>query len=403
MVLWQSWRGTRRRPPFPFQYRPQVEILKERILPSFLAAVPYPTGPYPRSVAVGDFTGTGIIDLAVANYTLSTVSVLLGNGDGSFQAKTDYTVGADPDAVAVGDFDGDGTLDLAVASVNANTVSVLLGNGNGTFQPAKHYASGLTPTALAVADLNEDGVPDLVITNNTPTATVSVLLGNGDGSFQAPVPYTIGAGAGPQAVAVGDVNDDGIPDLATANWYKNTVSVLLGNGDGSFQAPKDYAAGPSPVSMAVGDFNGDGTPDLAVTDAASNSVTVLLNAADWDGRPPAGPSKLQRPAVQRPAHSQLLMAPVADLGMASHTETAVPTSLAAADRQASPVLAVLGEAAFGSNGPFVATMTPTPLTAARQPLDAVADAWGDPVADLMAPPSPTVSRADTIIWIWRIP
>jgi len=241
---------------------------------SFNAPVTYLTdGSF--SVAVGDFNHDGVPDLAVTSYADNWVSVLLGKGDGSFgtlPTLVTYTTGNNPAGVAVGDFNGDGVLDLAVANAGDDTVSVLLGNGDGTFQTQVTYATGASPISLAVADFNGDGIPDLAVVNspdnNLSDSTVSVLLGRGDGTFNAQVAYA--TGSLPESVAVGDFNGDGIPDLAVANSGDNTVSVLLGKVDGTFNAEVAYAA-VNPVFVAMGDFNGDGVPDLAVTGS------VLLN------------------------------------------------------------------------------------------------------------------------------
>jgi hypothetical protein len=146
--------------------------------------------------------------------------------------------------VAIGDFNGDGLPDVAVANAgdysgNNGNVSVLLGNGDGTFQAADSLSVGRQPVSVAVGDFNRDGIPDLAVANLLD-GTVSVLLGNGDGSFQ--LPRSVSAGNRPYSVAVGDFNGDGIPDLAVVNdtFLSGTVSVLLGNGDGSFPGSADF-------------------------------------------------------------------------------------------------------------------------------------------------------------------
>ena len=146
-----------------------------------------------------------------------------------------------------------------------------------TFQAQTPYGTGGGPESAATGDFNADGIPDVAVANFNDN-TVSVLLGRGDGTFQPQMAY--GTGAGPTSVATGDFNGDGMPDLAVANWYDNTVSVLLGKGDGTFQSQTTYGTGLYPSSVAVGDFNGDGIPDLAVNNRYDNTVSVLLGNGD---------------------------------------------------------------------------------------------------------------------------
>jgi hypothetical protein len=241
---------------------------------TFQTAVNYSVGSFPDAVAVGSFNGK--LGLAVANNGSSSVSVLLGNGDGTFQTAVNYSVGSFPDAVAVGDFNGDGKIDLAVANNGNNNVSVLLNNGDGTFRAAANYPAGSNPQGLVVGDFNGDLRLDLAVVNQTNgVSTVSVLLGNGDGSFQAPVTYAVGNS--PVFMTTADLNGDGKLDLAVVNRGYDNLQILLGNGDGTFQPAVNYAVGSGPTAVVAGDFNGDGKPDLAVSNQADGNVTVLLN------------------------------------------------------------------------------------------------------------------------------
>jgi hypothetical protein len=236
---------------------------------TFQAARSFPTlGGYPGSIGVGDFNGDGALDLIVPG-TASSISELIGNGDGTFQPALAVEAGPTPFAVAVADFNADGTTDLAVTNPSVSTVSILRGNGDGTFQAPVSYNTGSGPSAVAVGDFNADGALDLVFADGG-TNTVSVLKGNGDASFQAPVSFTVGTH--PYSVTVGDFNGDGALDLAVANPDSNNVSVLLGRGDGTFQQRVNYAVGLVPRSLTAGDFDGDGALDLAVANTGSGSV-----------------------------------------------------------------------------------------------------------------------------------
>jgi hypothetical protein len=255
---------------------------------TFQAPVEFATGQYPFAVAVGDFNGDGKLDLVTTSAdSLLTVSVLLGNGDGTFQQFVDYPAGLGTNWVAVGDFNGDGKLDLATAD-NSNAefgnVAVMLGNGDGSFQAPVEYSVGILPMYVAVSDLNKDGKQDLVVDNYCGTescqsvalGSVSVLLGNGDGTFQPSANYVVGYE--PRSTAVADVNGDGNPDLVVGNNASDSVSVLLGNGDGTFQPAVNYPTGFNPYSLAIADFNHDRAPDVVTANASGASATVLLNS-----------------------------------------------------------------------------------------------------------------------------
>jgi hypothetical protein len=254
-------------------------------VPTFAAARSFSVGGYTVSVAVGDFNGDGKPDLAVVNqgspgltYTDSTISILLGKGDGTFQHAVDYVVGAVASSVAVGDFKGDSRLDLAVVNDGSDyhsgngRVSVLLGKGDGAFQTAVHYTTVAYPASVAVGDFDGNGIPDLAVGG---ADGISVLLGKGDGTFAARGNYD----APSNSVAVGDFNGDGIPDLVAVGssaLYVGTVSVLLGKGNGTFQTMvNNYGAGGDPISVTVGDFDGDGIPDLAVGNGGFSRLLSL--------------------------------------------------------------------------------------------------------------------------------
>jgi uncharacterized repeat protein (TIGR01451 family) len=282
-------------------------------------------------LAVGDLNGDGIADLIAADFQIGQVSVLFGNGDGTFKPGASYATDAAPVSVVVADFDGDGHSDLAVSNgaTSADDVSILLNNGNGTFKNAVNYKVGPNPNKLITADFNGDGFADLVNTNFD--GTVSVLLGKGDGTFQTSITtkvapggfslavadvngdgrpdlvvvltssvavflgagnghfdssatYPVTAGAG--GVVAGDLNGDGRLDLAVVNQGDNSVSILLANANGTFQPAVKYGVPNGPASIAIGDFNGDGYPDLVTTEGGVNSVGILLGKGDGTLRAP---------------------------------------------------------------------------------------------------------------------
>ena len=236
----------------------------------------------PFFVATGDFNGDGIADLAVVNPGPDTVTILLGKGDGTFTAAgASPTTGGAPVALTVGDFNGDGKLDLAVANFYGDSVTILFGNGDGTFQQtAQNLPTGTEPESVVTGDFNGDGKLDLAVANayigSGMPGSVSVYLGKGDGTFTA-TGVSPATGSEPYGVAVGDFNGDGKADLVTSNIADNDVTVLLGNGDGSFAAGKSVAAGSDPLFVAVGDFNDDGLTDAAVVNNNVSTVTVLLS------------------------------------------------------------------------------------------------------------------------------
>ncbi|HET9328107.1 MAG TPA: T9SS type A sorting domain-containing protein, partial [Candidatus Eisenbacteria bacterium] len=266
-----------------------VSVLLGRGDGTFPHYTQYQAGYSPTTAAIGDLNGDSKPDLAVVNYgytqdSPSSISVLLGRGDGSFGTKTDYQTGDYPNSAEIADLDGDGHLELIVANYISTTVSVLRDDSHGGLTVTS-FAMGYYPYSLAIGDLNGDGKPDLATANTagpgmSTTTGVSVVLGNGDGTFG--VETRFGTGSYPQFVAIGDLNGDGKLDLAVANqgYYEDeqaSISVLLGNGDGNFGGRTDYTPVAGPTSVAIGDLNADGRLDLAVTNSWSNTVSVLLN------------------------------------------------------------------------------------------------------------------------------
>jgi hypothetical protein len=256
---------------------------------AFAAPVAYGTGgTNPNCIAVADFNGDGILDLAVTNKSNDTVAVLLGKGDGTFHAAVTYSVGNGPypACVAAADFNNDGKPDLAVVNplvgASGGTVAILLSNGDGTFGAARQFNTGISPLSVAVGDLNHDGNQDLWIGGSGGSA----LLGNGGGTFRVPTIYGTVSGTvaslGSLAfgVTIGDFNGDGFPDIAAANSGDNSVGVLLNNGVGIFRDLTTFPALQQPVAITVADVNHDGFLDLIVADYQSNSMGVLLGNGD---------------------------------------------------------------------------------------------------------------------------
>jgi hypothetical protein len=267
------------------------------------------------ALAVADVNGDGKPDLIVANdcsdfnpcLTGNFVAVMLGNGDGTFRAgqAISWDFSYFNPGLAVEDVNGDGKPDIVAAYQGG--IAVSLGNGDGTFQAPKTYPTiDNYGSALVIRDVNGDGKADLVIADACSSsvgcidARVNVLLGNGDGSFQAAKSYDAGGGSGGPygaqgiSLAVADVNGDGKLDVLTGisgytgQGFPGSVGVLLGNGDGSFQAPYSYSSGGlSVASIAIADLNGDGKADVVVsnwcTTSACNTGSIAVLAGNGEG------------------------------------------------------------------------------------------------------------------------
>lgn len=301
---------------------------------------PPTTGAGPISIATGTFNSKNNTNvcLAVADQTDNTLSILLGNGDGTFTAASGSPIktGKHPTSVVTATLSTGGQLDLLVANQQDNTVSIFMGNGDGTFAPPTLLATGNAPTGLVVADFNNDGKLDLAVTNQTDN-TVSVYLGNGDGTFNKPLSFP--TGQAPVYVAAADFNGDNILDLAVANngagtstLSGNSVSILLGVGNGTFGATTNFPAGNGPTSIAIADFAVNGFQDLAVTAQTDNAVALLLGLGDGTFSPP-----IETPVGTNPV----------SLATAVFTASGQP-DLAVANNGSNTVSVIINSSAFGS-------------------------------------------------------
>jgi hypothetical protein len=241
----------------------------------FTISSSFPVSSGVGAVATGDINGDGKLDLVVASRDSNVVSLFLGNGAGTFGTPKTFTVGNGPVDLTTGDFNGDGNLDLAV--VNGSTpgfVSILPGTGTDPFLgPRADYDVGSAPKSVAAGDLDNDTILDLATANDF-SANVSVLLGPIDDEFLNAENYS--AGFNPRNVEMGDLDGDDVLDLSVINGSDQTVSILFGDGNGSFGSPTDFAAGPFPVSLAIGDVNGDENLDIAVANDSTDYVTIFL-------------------------------------------------------------------------------------------------------------------------------
>ncbi|MDJ0367967.1 FG-GAP-like repeat-containing protein [Hymenobacter sp. H14-R3] len=265
-----------------------VGVLRNRGDGTFTKVVAYPLGPQctPYGLAVGDVDQDGHPDLVTANYEAYSVSVLLNKGDGTFSTSHQYPVTSPngrPKEVVLADVNGDRTLDILTVTLGNPTLSVFLNQGNGRFGPAQSYAyaSSILSTSLTVTDVNRDGHTDVIIAHfadfNTNANWVSVLLNEGAGKFGPLKSYALGANSAPFGVTAADVNNDGYPDLLTANYGTDNVSLLLNDKQGNFMMPVQYATGPGsqPLSVLFANITGDGRPALITANYGHDAVGIL--------------------------------------------------------------------------------------------------------------------------------
>jgi len=265
-----------------------------------VATYPTVSGAETSNLAVGDVNKDGNVDVVATNPQKSSVSLFLGHADGTFDPGITILVGmtgaAQPYSAAIADFNGDGNNDLAIAEETTGTIIVRLGNGDGTFQVEVPYAIGGVRDYIIIArDVNLDKIPDLLCANRNGD-TVSVLLGRGDGTFKKAIVTSVvppdvmrttgRPWFGPYNITIGDVNKDGVPDIVTPNFLDDSVSILLGIGNGHFDPAIELPYGKptdpqfmftTPYGVVVDDFNKDGKVDIATANAGSDDLTVRLN------------------------------------------------------------------------------------------------------------------------------
>ena len=293
----------------------------------------YTVGKNPTSIATADFNQDGLTDLITTNIGDSSLSILFGNGDGTFKEQVQLRAAKEPRALTLNDFNGDGLLDIAVACSGSDQIAlfyglangtfgtgprygvhkspvsitsgdingdhkpdlvmalrndklkVLLGGGDGTFSDGPQYEYGDTPTSLAVADLNRDGNLDVAVSNGGPmSSAVSIWLGNGDGTFRQPTDYR--TGKRPLVVSFADFNADRMTDLLVINGEMDTFTIFLGNGDGTFQKGIESGADAGPVYGLARDFDGDRVTDVAIVNVQSNDLSILYGRGDGTFRYP---------------------------------------------------------------------------------------------------------------------
>ncbi|CAF3754506.1 unnamed protein product, partial [Adineta steineri] len=242
-------------------------------------SVDYNFNPY--AIAAGDFNGDNRLDIAVVNYDYNYVDIVLTYRNYTFLSQNTYSTdnGSNPTSIAVVDFNNDKQLDIVVANYGTDNIGIFLGYGNGTFSTQITYSTGdnSQPQAVTIGDFNNDKQLDIVVANNG-TNNIGIFLGYGNGTFSSQTIYSTGNGSRPRDVAAGDFNNDGQLDIAVANYYGFNIGIFLGYGNGSFFNQQTYPTGnhSNPRSVALGDFNNDSRLDIAVINYHGDNMGVFL-------------------------------------------------------------------------------------------------------------------------------
>lgn len=229
----------------------------------------------PYAITSGDWNNDGTVDLATANRSSSTVSILLNDGSGSFSILSSVSAGATPEYLTTGDYDNNGSLDIAVASAGSNAATILSNAGSGSFSNIGNTTVVSSPHGISSGDFNGDGDIDLAASNFSGNGSISILDNNGAASFSQIA--TPAVGNGPEAAIVADLNNDGSPDLTVPNFFSGNIVTLLNDGSGSFSLDGNISLGFSPHLPTYGDLNGDGDVDIVATISGSSQVAVLEN------------------------------------------------------------------------------------------------------------------------------
>jgi hypothetical protein len=245
----------------------------------FMGATTVKVGAGPGGLLTADVNGDEIADLITSDFMANTISVMLGDGQGGVAEPKAFQTGMVPSDIGIGDFNGDKNLDLATSDYGTHTVSVLLGDGKGNFGPFTDYSAGdgVAPNRITIADLNNDEILD-VATSDFHKDGISVLLGDGKGAFGEPTHFPVVFD--PIRITSADVDDDGNLDVLTANFGSHTIGVMLGDGEGGFTAGDALATGHQPAGLATADFNGDGKLDVASASYGDNTVSVFISNGD---------------------------------------------------------------------------------------------------------------------------